>query len=254
MGYAQVSTGFKGGGVNPRPFFTFQAVSFRPETVRNYEVGMKSSWLDHTLRVNIDGYYANYNNIQLALLSCPFLNPPPLAGAPLPCALPFNAGNAHIKGVELELEEHPFAGLQIDASGSYLKFNYTSLSAYPTGVTRDMTTPFTPKWQGSAGIQYRVPIGGGGTITPRLDVNTRSEIFTNSVNGPNNRIGGYTVYNARVTWQPKKDSWQVSLEALNLSNKFYWVNKFDLTRAGGGSVTGTPSAPREVAIEIKHTL
>jgi iron complex outermembrane receptor protein len=176
-----------------------------------------------------------------------------LAGAPLPCALPFNAGNAHIKGVELELEAHPFQGLQIDASGSYLDFGYTSLSSYPTGVRPGMTTPFTPKWQGSAGIQYHVPIGKG-TLTPRLDINTRSEIFTNSVNGPLNRIGGYTVYNARLTWQPPKDSWQVSLEALNLTNKFYWVNKFDLTGAGGGSVSGTPSAPREVAIEVKHTL
>jgi iron complex outermembrane recepter protein len=254
MAYAQVSTGFKGGGVNPRPFFTFQAVKFSPETVTNYEVGLKSSWFDHTLRANVDGYFADYKDIQLALLSCNFLNPPPLAGVPLPCALPFNAGDAHIKGIELELEEHPLAGLQIDASGSYLRFNYTSLSTYPTGVTLGMTTPFTPKWQGSAGIQYHIPIGNFGSFTPRLDVNTRSDIYTNSVNGPLNRIGGYTVYNARFTWQPEKANWTVALEALNFTDKFYYLNKFDLTGAGGGSVTGTPSPPLEIAIEVKHTM
>jgi iron complex outermembrane receptor protein len=254
MGYAQVSTGFKGGGVNPRPFFTFQAVKFNPETVTNYEVGIKSSWFDHTLKANLDGYFANYRDIQLALLSCTFLNPPPLAGVLLPCALPFNAGNAHIKGIELELEEHPLAGLQIDASGSYLNFNYTSLSSYPTGVTLEMTTPFTPKWQGSAGIQYHIPMADLGSFTPRLDVNSRSEIWTNSVNGPLNRIGGYTIYNARFTWQPVKDNWNVALEALNLAGKVYFLNKFDLTGAGGGTVTGTPAPPREIALEVKHTM
>ena len=254
MGYAQVSTGFKGGGVNPRPFFTFQAIKFNPETVTNYEVGIKSSWFDHTLRANIDGYFANYRDIQLALLNCDFLNPPPLAGVPLPCALPFNAGNAHIKGIELELEEHPFAGLQIDVSGSYLNFNYTSLSSYPTGVTFGMTTPFTPKWQGSAGIQYHIPMAELGSFTPRLDVNSRSQIYTNPVNGPLNLIGGYTILNARFTWQPTKDNWNVALEALNLGGKVYFLNKFDLTGAGGGTVTGTPAPPREIALEVKHTM
>jgi iron complex outermembrane receptor protein len=254
MGYAQVSTGFKGGGVNPRPFFTFQAIKFNPETVTNYEVGIKSSWFDHTLRANIDGYFANYRDIQLALLNCDFLNPPPLAGVPLPCALPFNAGNAHIKGIELELEEHPFAGLQIDVSGSYLDFNYTSLSSYPTGVTFGMTTPFTPKWQGSAGIQYHIPMAELGSFTPRLDVNSRSQIWTNPVNGPLNLIGGYTILNARFTWQPTKDNWNVALEALNLGGKTYFLNKFDLTGAGGGTVTGTPAPPREIALEVKHSM
>jgi iron complex outermembrane recepter protein len=254
LGYAQVSTGFKGGGVNPRPFFTFQAVHFDPETVTNYEIGMKSSWLDHTLRVNLDGYYANYHNIQLTLLSCPFLNPPPFDGALLPCALPFNAGNAHIRGVELEVEAHPLPNLEVDASGSYLDFHYTSLSIYPTGVTRGMKPPFTTKWQASTGIQYHMPIGDVGTLTPRIDINGRSDMFTNPVNTSLNHIGGYTVLNARMTWQPKKGNWQVALEALNLTGKFYWINKFDITGAGAGSVTGTPSPPREVALEIKHTM
>jgi iron complex outermembrane receptor protein len=144
--------------------------------------------------------------------------------------------------------------MQVDLSGSYLQFGYTSLSSYPTGVTLGMTTPFTPKWQGSAGVQYTVPFPGGASLTPRLDANTRSSVYTNSVNGPLNRISGYTIMNGRVTWKPEKDDWQVSLEALNLTGRTYLLNIFDLTGAGGGTVTGTPAPPREVALEIKHTL
>jgi iron complex outermembrane recepter protein len=254
MTYAQASTGFKGGGVNPRPFFTFQAVKFNPETLTNYEAGIKTTWFDHHLTANLDGYYALYKNIQLALLSCPFLNPPALAGVPLPCALPFNAGNAHIYGIEYEMQARPLPGLQVDVSGSYLQFGYTTLSSYPTGVTLGMTTPFTPKWQGSAGAQYTFSFADGSTFTPRFDGNTRSQVWTNSVNGPLNRISGYTVVNSRLTWKPEKEDWQVSLEALNLTGRTYFLNIFDLTGAGGGSVTGTPAPPREIAIEIKHTM
>jgi iron complex outermembrane receptor protein len=254
MTYGQVSTGFKGGGVNPRPFYQFQAVHFNPETVTTYEVGVKSSWFDRRLRANVDGYFAQYKDIQLALLNCDFLNPP---GTPpgQPCALPFNAGNAHMKGLELELQARPINGLDIDISGSYLKFNYTGLSSNPTGVTLGMTTPYTPKLQGNIGIQYRIPFGNWGSLTPRLDANARSEIYTNSVNASTNRVGGYTLYNARLTWRPEKnDSWEASLEALNLTSKLYYITVFDLTQVGGGSLAGTPGPPREIALEIKHTL
>jgi len=253
MTYGQVSTGFKGGGINPRPFYPFQAIAFKPETVTSYEAGIKSSWLDHRLRVNLDAYFSQYRNIQLALLNCDFLNP---AGVPAgqPCALPFNAGNAHMKGVELEWEARPLPGLDINASGSYLKFNYTSLSSFPTGVTPSMTTPFTPKYQGSFGIQYRIPFGSWGSLTPRLDANSRSEMYTNAVNAPTNRVGGYTLYNARLTWRPEKENWEAAIEALNLTDKLYYITVFDLTQVGGGSLAGTPGPPLEVALEIKHTL
>ncbi len=251
MTYAEVSTGFKGGGVNPRPFYAFQAVPFQPETVTTYEVGIKSQWFNNTLRANLDGYYSQYKEIQLALLNCDFLNPP---GFPpdQPCALPFNAGDADIKGIELEVEEH-LGGLEIDASGDYLDFKYTSIvNPPPTGVTLGMVTPFTPEWQGHAGIQYRIPLGSWGTVTPRLDADMRTEVWSGAVNAPTNHIGGYTLYNARVTWKPDQGNWEASLLALNLTDHFYYLNVFDLTGAGAGSVTGTPGPPLEVAIEIKH--
>ena len=46
MTYAQVSTGFKGGGINPRPFNPAQVLPFGPETLTAYEVGFKSDLLD----------------------------------------------------------------------------------------------------------------------------------------------------------------------------------------------------------------
>jgi iron complex outermembrane recepter protein len=253
MGYGQVSTGFKGGGVNPRPFYVAQAISFKPETLTNYELGIKSSWLDNRIRVNLDGYFSQYRDIQLGLLNCGFI---PAIGPQFgsPCALPYNAGDAHVKGVELETQAR-FGGFQIDLSGSYIDFKYIYLNPN-SGVTTDMITPFTPKWQGNAGIQYtaNLPFGSGAALTGRLDASSRSQIYTNAVNDNYNRIAGFTTYNAHLVWDSGSSNWQVILQALNLTGKRYFLNVFDLAAAGGGSVVGNPAPPMELDIEVKHTL
>jgi iron complex outermembrane receptor protein len=250
--YGQVSTGFKGGGVNPRPFYVSQALHFNPETLTNYEVGLKSSWLDRKLTLNADVYFAQYRNIQLALLNCGFIPSIAALGQGTPCALPFNGGSAHEKGVELESQLR-LGGFRFDMAGSYLNFRYVSLNAN-TGVTLGMVTPYTSRWQGNAGAQYTVSFGDRGALTARIDMNTRSGYFTNPVNAFTNHVGGYTTYNGRLTWDNSEGNWQVSLAALNFTDKFYYLNIFDLTAAGGGSVTGAPSPPVEVNVEIKHTL
>lgn len=234
MGYVQYSTGFKGGGVDPRPFYVQQAVAFQPESLKTYEVGIKSSWFDNHLRLNVDAYYSLYGNIQLTLGNCTGVDGI-VAPYGAPCALPFNSGSAHQKGIEVESVAR-FGGFQIDLNGSRLDFNYESLNA-ATGITPGMVTPFTPSWQGSAGMQYTLPVGTG-SLTARVDGNGRSEIYTAAVNGPYNRVGGYTIYNAHLTWDPGKDNWQVIVQAKNFTEKRYLLNQFDLAGLGGGSVGG----------------
>lgn len=250
MVYGQYSTGFKGGGVDPRPFYVQQAVSFKPETLTTFELGVKSSWFDNHLRVNLDGYFSQYRDIQLTLAQCGGVGGVPIAfGAP--CALPYNAGSAHAKGIELETQTR-VGGFRADATLSYINFKYVSLNP-ATGVTLGMVTPWTPQWQGGAGIQYTFETAAG-NLTARLDGSTRSEIWTNAVNGPYNRVGGYTTYNAHLTWEPPKGNWQIMLHGKNITDKFYWVNAFDLASTGGASVGGVPSPPLEVDLEIKHTM
>ncbi len=117
-----------------------------------------------------------------------------------------------------------------------------------------MVTPFTPKWKASGGIQYAIPVGAWGSITPRFDASYQDEIFTNAVNGPRNRVGGYTLMNGRVTWRSMNDKWQAAVEILNLGNKLYYLNVFDLSGLGAGSTTGQPGPKREFALSVKHTM
>ena len=114
MAYFSAGTGYKAGGVGPRPFNAQQAQPFGPEKVTSYEIGLKTDLFDRRLRFNAAGFYNDFKDAQIVLLSCPQY------GGPGPCALPQNAGNAHVWGVEGEIFAIPVGGLQLDLSSSYL--------------------------------------------------------------------------------------------------------------------------------------
>jgi iron complex outermembrane receptor protein len=249
--YAQWSTGFKGGGINPRPFFAQQVLPFGPETLESYEVGLKTDLFDRMVRFNVAGFYSDYQDIQLALNNCPQAG----EGFAVPCALPANAGDAKVKGVEVEASLRPAAGFLIDGSASYTDFDYEEDSLDPaSGIEPWMVSTYTPEWKWSLGAQYEVLLGSAGSITPRLDAAYQSAVYTNAVNGPTNKIDGYTVANARLTWRNEDEDLQVGLEVTNLFDKYYFQTLFDLTRAGAGFVTGLPGRPREWAVSVKKTF
>jgi iron complex outermembrane receptor protein len=253
MAYLQVSTGFKGGGIGPRPFNAAQAREFGPEELTAYEAGLKSDFFDRRLRLNGALFFSKYKDILLSLLSCPQF------GGPGPCALPQNAGDADVKGIELEATIRPTAALSIDAAYSYLKFDYTRINpqaggpTLPRGIQKGMITPYTPKTKWSLGAQYAIPAGSG-TVTPRIDASYQSDMYSNATNGPYNHIDGYALLNARLTWRNPDHDWETSLEVTNLTDKYYLLTSFDLTGAGSGSANGQPGRPREFAITVKKTF
>ena len=254
MTYGDVSTGFKGGGVNPRPFYPSQAVPFKPEYVTAYELGLKSDWFDHTLRANVATFWNRYQEIQFVVNNCGFI-PGIAAAQTAPCAALINAGDANIKGAELEIESRPVAGLSIDASASLLQFDYSTLSAYAlkAGITSQMTTPYAPKWKLSAGLQYAFNLGAWGSLTPRVDTSYQDALYTASQNAIYNRIPGYTLLSARLTWADQDDRWQIAMSATNLTNRLYYTGMFD-NRGSSQTVQGDPGPPEEWAVTIKRSF
>ena len=265
MAYASVATGYKAGGDGPRPFNPAQALSFGPEKVTNYEVGLKTDLFDRKLRLNLDVFYLKFKDAQLTLLSCPQF------GGPGPCALPQNAGNAHSKGVEAEVFLTPVSGLQIDGSISYQDWKWTCInpqvvrgaagacSSDPAVIGLiEPRPPGMMKWKWSLGAQYRADLGKAGSLTPRIDVSYQGDMFGNvlapAAGSPSALYGdlkGYTLANARLTWRNAAEDLDVALEVTNLFKKYYYTATFDLTGAGAGTITAAPGRPREWAITVK---
>lgn len=247
MTYAQVSTGYKGGGVNPRPYFPSQIVAIQPETMTAFEVGLKSDLFDRRMRFNLSAFYNDYRDIQLTTTRCDAISPFPGA----PCFAPLNVGSAHIKGIEAETTLRPVDGLLIDASASYLDFNYTQINP-DTGVVPGDISPYTPKWKWSLGAQYEIPVSDMGSITPRVDVSYQSTTWSLAANSPLNVLPTYTLLNARLTWRSPDRSWQVALEATNLTNKYYLLSK--QVPSGSGYINGQPGMPRRYAVSVRKNF
>jgi iron complex outermembrane receptor protein len=240
--YAQVSTGFRGGGTNPRPFVPEQAVPFFPETLTAYEIGFKSDLFDRKLRLNVAAFINDYANII-------FTNSAPTATS-TNNATPTNIGTAQFKGIEAELTARPLQGLLIDTSASYLGFklkSFTGAGLVIPNVSLATRAPFSPKWKAAAGIQYAAETSLG-TITPRIDYAYQSAYFTGIDNSPLGKVPGYGIFNARLSWDSPDRSWRVSIAAKNLTDRLYYLGKFFVN----GLSLGQPAPPREVSVTLRR--
>ncbi|MBL8552113.1 MAG: TonB-dependent receptor [Hyphomonadaceae bacterium] len=243
MAYAQVATGYKGGGINPKPFIPDQVVPFDPETVTAYEIGFKSDLLDRTLRLNVAAFFNDYKDIILIDANGAqgfFLS-----------AEPINAGDAEVKGVEVEAEWHPTSALTLTTSVGYLDFEYTRLSAdaLGSGIAFGDVPPLTPEWKASGSIAYEFDLGANGSLTPRLDVQYTSEVYSDPANHGTDALVGfpfflideYTLTNARLTYDSEDGLWQASVGVSNLTDEVYYTNGFAFFFSGTGmNVIGRP--------------
>jgi iron complex outermembrane receptor protein len=259
MMYAQVATGYRSGGINPRPFNIPQIKSFNPETLTAYELGFKVDAFDRKLRFNTSVFYNDYKDIILTLSACP--------GSP--CLQPNNVGAAKVKGIELETTIRPLPGLTLDGAFSYLDFQYKKLTGATT-VTLGMITPYTPKTKYSFGVQYDIPEVVGGTLSARFDGSYQSKVYTEALNydavtvptragGPlptliaTNRINGYFLGNGRLTWKSGENDWSLSAEVQNIFNKYYFSSLYE-QYASPGTISGAPGMPRTFALTVKRNF
>ena len=265
MFYGQVATGYRAGGVNPRPFFgpsspNNQIKSFSPEKLTSFEVGFKSDLLDRRVRLNVSAFYNDYKDIILTLSACPIS----------PCLQPNNVGTAHVKGFEVETTIRPTSAFTLDGALSYIDFKYTGFTASTAalgGLTLNMVTPYTPKWKWSFGAQYDVENVAGGTLSARFDGSYQSHVYTEAINyddvsvaavsGPlatyhaSNKINGYFLGNARLTWKQDADApFSVGLEVQNLFNRYYYTSLYE-QYASPRTVSGAPGLGRTWAVTVK---
>jgi iron complex outermembrane receptor protein len=272
MTYAQYSTGYRGGGTNPRPLYGNQVVGFAPEALDAFEVGLKTDLLDRRLRINAALFYNKYSNIQIGTAApffntdlpvqndpaLPFYNPdadngpvPGVAGT-APASVILNAGKADVKGAEIEIFATPADGFQIDASASYIDFEYTDLlpQALQSGLDYTKTTPYTPKWKASIGAQYAIPLGNAGSLTPRFDYAYQSSQYDTPTNSALSFIEGYGLLNARLTWENENRDISVSAAVTNLTDEYYVAATFDLSTFSGYGLT-VPGLPRMWTLSVR---
>ena len=112
-----------------------------------------------------------------------------------------------------------------------------------------------PKWNLSGGAQYAVAMPWG-VVTPRLDwIYQSRQTFDplSATEAPQQLyiIGGYSLFNAKLTYQPNDSKWQVVGSVTNLANKFYY---YDIFASSGFDTTANLAPPREYSVSVRRNF
>ncbi len=251
MTYAQFATGHKGGGISPRPYNVFQIRPFGAEKLRSYEAGFKTDLMDRRVRINGAVFYMEYLGYQGIPDFCIDENGDRVDQNPRGlCGQYLNLADAEVKGFELEAFLEPVDGFNIDASLSLTDFTFGAPTYSTTSVVEGANRPGIGEWKWSVGAQYEFDLGEAGTLTPRVDVAYTPGYCGNFACDPNAVVESYTLANARLTFRTLDKDWQVSVEATNLFDKLYYINKF----TNGFYATGQPGRPAEYAVTVRRNF
>ncbi|HEY2481840.1 MAG TPA: TonB-dependent receptor, partial [Caulobacteraceae bacterium] len=93
--------------------------SYAPDSLTNYEIGLKTQLFDHRLQVNLSAYWMDWDNVQF------FLFDPP---AKINTTFGLNGPSYNVKGAEFQIVGRVTPELTLFASGSY---NHATESAAP---------------------------------------------------------------------------------------------------------------------------
>lgn len=252
MAYGQFSTGYKGGGINPRPFTVEQVLPFDPERVDAFEAGVKTKLFKQRMWFNVSAFFNKYKDIILVDTN----GYPGVAGDPgwFPfSAAPFNAGNADIKGVEVETTVSLANGLRVQGSVSYLDFAYKTLAPDAVGIESSFVPPFTPEWKWSLLASYDIELPSGGFITPQADASFMDDVFTDPANAPTNHLSSYTLANARISYRTPSEDWEMIFGVTNLTDKHYYTSAFDIAGISGES-SFSVARPREWYVTMRRSF
>jgi outer membrane receptor protein involved in Fe transport len=115
MAYANAAQGFRPGGANNIPSLQGDLVTYAPDSLWNYEVGVKSRWFGDALTANAALFQIDWQNIQVAARTSDGL-----------FTFLANAGGARIRGAELELSAEPIRGLNLTGAVGYVQGKLTS--------------------------------------------------------------------------------------------------------------------------------
>ena len=236
--YGNVTRGYKAGTFTPLPaLLSSQLQPVSQEKVTTYELGYK---YNNGLNFSLEAAAFYYDYVDKQLLGATTF---PIFG-PLPALV--NVPSTSVRGAEMQLTYAPTERLKLSGGITYVasRVDNSFRSLDPFGQVVDIKGnrfPNTPRWQGTADIDYAIPAGAGHLIDIGIGGNFRSASNAGFGNNPVFRLNGYVLIDARLGYRPRSGNWRVELWGGNIFNRFYVTNtsyQFDVySRTAGMPAT-----------------
>lgn len=239
MAYTKYARGFKSGGWNPSAPSLAAAGPAAPEIVDEFEVGLKTQLFDNRFRANFAAFTYDFNGLQSTLSQI-------INGAAVNNFV--NAGNARIKGGELELVLVPFTNFEVSLGGAYLDTKIKSVATGGLGILPGNRLPNAPKFTANGVVRYGIDVGTLGRVTLQGEFNRKSKTFFTVDNDPYRSMAPYSLYNARVIFDSADRNYSLQISIENIANKRYATGAFQT--AGFDSMYYEPGLPRWFSVKL----
>ena len=231
--YGLVSRGYKAGGYNSAlaskiPDFEQDGITipaenlvFGTETMWNYELGLKGSWLEDTLTVSAAVFYQDRDDMQVKQSIVIPVDP----GSPA-CPCNFidslqNASGGINKGLEIEANWQVTDSINLFGSLGLLDTEYKNYLSYShtdadldNGIPYDMSgraQAHAPETQYAFGAQFFIT----DNWFAQADIEGKGKAYASA--NHNEKLKSYTLLNMRLSYQT--DRWSVALWGRNLTDK-----------------------------------
>jgi outer membrane receptor protein involved in Fe transport len=257
MVYATAAKGFRpGGGTGPVPTagpltceaqlqqeygsagFVNGPISFKSDNIWSYEVGEKLRLADNRVTVNGSLYFEKWSGVQQtnALSSCGYV-------------YTANAGDAHVRGGELEIQAIVVPELTVSGNVGYAHAALVSSTLIDAGFDPGTAIQDVPQWTSSASIAYRHRVTEQLALTARADttyVGSRTD-ETYSIN----QLPSYDLTNIRAGLDGGR--WSAIFFVNNVADKRALLN--NITQAAVNLPTFNRvavSQPRTVGVDLNY--
>lgn len=259
MVYVTHRDGYQSGGFTYSALRPSEFTPYRPQTVKDYEVGLKTEWTIGSVagRTNLAAYRGNYKDIQ-RVLAFTSVNP---AGFPFAQQRILNAATAVVQGIEFDTRFDFNGILAIDLSYAYTDARYKDFVVSGVDYSKSKFSG-TPAHTLSAAARLRLPISEDiARAHIQLSSSYQSSSVTQDVTAfdpargitrAEGTLPGFTLLNSRLDLDDIAGlPTRVSFWARNLLNKRYYIGGSDGT-TNTGNTTRILGDPRTVGIQVNY--
>jgi iron complex outermembrane receptor protein len=257
MLYATISKGHYSGGFNLTA--PPSARTYDPESLVNYELGIKSEWDlgDMRARTNLAAYYGDHQDVQ-AMVNV--LVPLPGGGTTL-ATVTNNAASGEIKGVEASVTLLPTDALELSVDFGWMDASYTEYKTLdPTGtVAIDASnTPYVyvPEWKYAIHGRYHLPeFGNVGAFTVSVDYSDQAELYNDANPNPQyyDKVRSIENLEAAITWNNMlgREGLSARLFGSNLTDN-HWASSQLAAYRSLGLWGQYPAPPRAWGVTLRY--
>lgn len=221
-----VQRGYRAGGAS---FNTITGVQneFDPEFTWNFELALRSQWLDERLTVNANVFYTDWNDQQVAIFGT--------SGSPFDFRTE-NAGSSRLFGGEIEVRAQPLDNLDLFAGFGYANTEFTDFVSGGNQLAGN-EFPFASKYTASFEGTYYFDMG----TYVSVDASYQSKAYGDVDNTEARETDGRFLVNARLGYDAER--WSVTAYVNNLFDKDYVTTVGNAVAGRDGLITaGDPRA------------